>query len=316
MSNSVTNVEIEDVLSSIRRLVSEDTRPKTQNDTLGEGKLVLTPADRIPDVDDATAPAQEAPTQAVAENHGDEPAPKAPEPMTIETRIAELEEAVNDQVDEWEPDGSEEMPANDDVASKVPSFMHRAAQDTGAVQDAYVYDEGPHEVAQDDAAPVSAESEAQADQPGTLSQGDHQTDDPHDLTADSTPKAEEQSAFDHHGAHEAEPQPDAEALPDADTIEDVVPAEDPQPQVDSGADTGPAQEPTILRSQEAEDALEAALSDDVEDAAYLDEETIRDMVREIVREELQGVLGERITRNVRKLVRREIHRAMTSSELE
>ena len=40
------------------------------------------------------------------------------------------------------------------------------------------------------------------------------------------------------------------------------------------------------------------------------------MVAEIVRQELQGTLGERITRNVRKLVRREIHRALTSQDFD
>ena len=40
------------------------------------------------------------------------------------------------------------------------------------------------------------------------------------------------------------------------------------------------------------------------------------LVADIVREELQGALGERITRNVRKLVRREIHRALTAQELD
>jgi hypothetical protein len=48
----------------------------------------------------------------------------------------------------------------------------------------------------------------------------------------------------------------------------------------------------------------------------LDEAALRDLVGEIVRAELQGALGERITRNVRKLVRREIHRALTAQELE
>ena len=50
--------------------------------------------------------------------------------------------------------------------------------------------------------------------------------------------------------------------------------------------------------------------------ALLDEEALRDMVSDIVRQELQGALGERITRNVRKLVRREIHRALASQQLE
>jgi cell pole-organizing protein PopZ len=52
------------------------------------------------------------------------------------------------------------------------------------------------------------------------------------------------------------------------------------------------------------------------DDAVLDEEALRDMVSEIVRQELQGALGERITRNVRKLVRREIHRALASQDMD
>lgn len=52
------------------------------------------------------------------------------------------------------------------------------------------------------------------------------------------------------------------------------------------------------------------------DDQLLDEDALRELVSEIVRAELQGALGERITRNVRKLVRREIHRALTAQELE
>jgi len=48
----------------------------------------------------------------------------------------------------------------------------------------------------------------------------------------------------------------------------------------------------------------------------LDENALREIVRETVREELQGALGERITRNVRKLIRSEIHRALAAQELE
>ena len=53
-----------------------------------------------------------------------------------------------------------------------------------------------------------------------------------------------------------------------------------------------------------------------DDEAMLDEEALRQMVSDLVREELQGVLGERITRNVRRLVRREIQRAMALRDLE
>jgi hypothetical protein len=67
-------------------------------------------------------------------------------------------------------------------------------------------------------------------------------------------------------------------------------------------------------SHRAEEDDAALWADDGD--AIIDEETLRDMVSEIVRQELQGALGERITRNVRKLVRREIHRALTSQEFD
>jgi hypothetical protein len=47
-----------------------------------------------------------------------------------------------------------------------------------------------------------------------------------------------------------------------------------------------------------------------------DEEVLRDLVRDLIREELQGGLGERITRNVRKLVRAEIARALATREFD
>ncbi|MBK5946705.1 hypothetical protein CCR83_09730 [Rhodobacter veldkampii DSM 11550] len=61
---------------------------------------------------------------------------------------------------------------------------------------------------------------------------------------------------------------------------------------------------------ESEDLL--ALSDD----EIFDEEALRALIADVVRQELQGMLGERITRNVRKLVRREIQRALASRDFE
>lgn len=53
-----------------------------------------------------------------------------------------------------------------------------------------------------------------------------------------------------------------------------------------------------------------------EEPLVLNEEELRDMVAEIIRQELQGALGERITRNVRKMVRAEIRRALASKDFE
>jgi hypothetical protein len=52
------------------------------------------------------------------------------------------------------------------------------------------------------------------------------------------------------------------------------------------------------------------------DEGILDEETLREIVADVVREELQGALGQRITRNVRKMVRREIRIALAAEDLE
>jgi len=51
-------------------------------------------------------------------------------------------------------------------------------------------------------------------------------------------------------------------------------------------------------------------------AGGLDEDALRLLVSEVVREELNGPLGERVTRNVRKLVRREIYRILSSKEFD
>ncbi|MEO1239824.1 MAG: hypothetical protein AAFW64_09280 [Pseudomonadota bacterium] len=61
-------------------------------------------------------------------------------------------------------------------------------------------------------------------------------------------------------------------------------------------------------------SIDNVLAED--EPAILDESGLRDLVAEIVREELQGGLGERITRNVRKLVRAEIQRAFAARDLD
>lgn len=72
---------------------------------------------------------------------------------------------------------------------------------------------------------------------------------------------------------------------------------------------------TDTPQDEVEDDLDEGMNIPEEDQ-LLDEAALRELVGDIVRSELQGALGERITRNVRKLVRREIHRALTAQELE
>ncbi|APX89336.1 hypothetical protein BV394_06070 [Brevirhabdus pacifica] len=77
------------------------------------------------------------------------------------------------------------------------------------------------------------------------------------------------------------------------------------------ATTGPA-------PSEAEELDEVAPSERFGAASepVMDEEALRELVAEMVRAELQGALGERITRNVRKLVRREIHQMLAAQDFD
>jgi hypothetical protein len=69
-------------------------------------------------------------------------------------------------------------------------------------------------------------------------------------------------------------------------------------------------EPPVTRPEPA------APSAPEDDPFEIDEAILRELVGDIVRQELQGALGERITRNVRKLVRREIHRMLISQDFD
>lgn len=236
MSDPLTRAEIEDVLSSIRRLVAEGARapaaPQPASDAPGAaGRLVLTPAQRVaapsPPAADPTATIREAArrlaeAQAVAHPAAEVPAAGAGGGAglaSLEETIAELEAAVAASGGEWEPDGSEAPPRP----------------------------------------PVS-------------------------------------------GATAARPAPPAPpARPEGAPGPDLPPAGGPASNVHSL---------TVARRPPAGPAPAPRLPEGLDEAA------LRDLVAGIVREELQGALGERITRNVRKLVRAEIARALASRQFD
>ncbi len=273
MSDPVTNVEIEDVLSSIRRLVSNGQSERLNvtvaapqgAEVQGADRLVLTPALRVDEpmaevhAHSAEAAEPEAPsvwTDTVGpeaeiefQNEGtpegieaeDTQVDDAPDvPSELSAQAAEFEAMVAGRDDQWEPDGTSDDDYAGDTAASALSWS-----ETNEVE---------AEVDEDEAAPSIDPDWDEAD----------------DLASD-------RHVQDWQGA-------DADA--DADAVR-------PTPAAD--ADHG-----------------EGLLMDD----AVLDEDALRDLVAEIVRQELQGALGERITRNVRKLVRREIHRALTSQDFD
>jgi len=127
----------------------------------------------------------------------------------------------------------------------------------------------------------------------TIEWQDHGVEDPTELRAATSPVSE--------------PEPTPNISDDlADQTNSVAEATEA---TEAAAQTTP--EP-LDAEPESDEIIDLLAGDD----AILDEESLRELVADIVRQELQGALGERITRNVRKLVRREIHRALTAQELD
>jgi cell pole-organizing protein PopZ len=242
MSDPMTNVQIEDVLSSIRRLVSEDHRPAYGTSAKADpatGKLVLTPALRIVPAPEKEPGEVEHPRASRAEMFSTvrkraqlDPEHSARQEfgfdsISHEAAAAVLEAALSRRADDWEPDGSE-------VAS-------------GSV--------------------------------------------------DWTIEWDADGGFDEvQGGSFAKP-----------TVGEDAPVDWQDDMASGEAD------PSIIEPRHQDETF-SVLED--EDDTIVDEETLREIVRDIIREELQGGLGERITRNVRKLVRAEIKQALATRDFE
>ncbi|MBY6046394.1 hypothetical protein [Vannielia litorea] len=383
MSDPMSNVEIEDVLSSIRRLVSENaTRPRPQAEAgppsdspKADDALVLTPSLRVGD-DPETAPEEGAaeepaiePAEAEAQDESaldaswaelaDSDAPEeggveelasqpgAPEDA-LQSRVAGLEEAFDDG-DAFEPDGSE-------VAASESSYDWDDEDDTDTVIDLSTPDipagrlhftwaepddvidltpEAPDEAPEPAVSaeaelpeePALAEAEWEAPQEDLSEEAEAEEDWPEpeeDWTAPDLPLPEEAEA----AAMEAS----AEDAPEAEEIEMEADAPLVFRSSHRAASHAPEPEDAALDGYViSTDARDAATSveedddpwepevdhiafadtlDDLAAPALIDEARLADLVSEVVRAELRGRMGERITQNVRKLVRREIARAL------
>jgi hypothetical protein len=353
MSEPMSAVEIEDVLSSIRRLVSEDLRPthRLVSAALEQGpsKLILTPALRIvsdgrgalpepadgsdephdlrlvlqnADPDEANETAETAEIFPVfgsvrqqdqlerqsrdLKAAGDGQLPDANFLATAMSRINGLASA-NDNTDlvgqsdrietalaavgaavgpeEWEPDGGEPAPQARAWADAVWNSADAADDVVQPDQDATL--DLTEAADLDPADAVEAEVEAEAGDVFDAATSDMWSGDAR--------------------AHDVQ----------ADTV--VAPAASESDWDLSGQDTIVFQDIAVLRndSRDYDGALAPADGMDFDDTAgFLNEDVLREIVRDMIREEFQGNLGERITRNVRKLVRAEINRALLSRDFE
>lgn len=88
--------------------------------------------------------------------------------------------------------------------------------------------------------------------------------------------------------------------------------DDPGPEPVVAAHPEPIAEPDRHWADraEAEAVAELTIGEPVDGDMSFDEAVLRELVRDLILAELQGKLGERITRNIRKMVRAEIARAI------
>jgi hypothetical protein len=291
--------DIEDVLSSIRRLVSEDLRPvspKTpvskepvaqakrampKHSTTGaDGKLLLTPALRV--VSD-TFDAPEAPYTFVEDDRPSEPALLLRMTTSSDDSLASAQAGQED----WLPEDSAEFDATPGWAPEelpedtTPDIARDMPDETRVEQSASQLSSDVTRVVNEIAAGVAAgddewESET-GDAPAIAWQAPEWSDEA-EVVEDSPLDASAAKAI----ADKAEAAAVAEILASA-----------------AGVGAG------IASDSAAPDG-----------EARFDEAVLRDLVRDLIHQELSGPLGERITRNVRKLVRTEINRARTTSALD
>ncbi|NIZ61357.1 hypothetical protein DL239_10260 [Sedimentitalea sp. CY04] len=382
MSEPVTHSEIEDVLSSIRRLVSEDGREsplpiKPAPKTKSVPRLVLTPSLRVTnDLVTSSDRSESTENTLSAELSAGEMSAAV---MIDEDRVGELSQAGRPEAQpsvslkNEQPDEALEvkqsvalvleqpvtaLPSVEPVVFGNDTIVHQVAEQAGEEPKAE-----PEQAAETAAArsetETLAETQAEAlgdapwQKPGaTLFAAAGVTGSTSDCEAEADVSADTKSSASFAekiaaleaaiGQADEQWEPDGEsneanagtsfetlAWEDLEEeLDEVAPfataeTEEPvdvNPQVDVTPEVTPASDqPTFDRAEadvlDSTHLAEQAVADEVlggiaDDETVMDEETLRELVTDIVREELQGALGERITRNVRKLVRREIHRAL------
>ena len=241
MAGPLSSSEIEDVVSSVRRLVSADERVRPVSRDLGPDKLLLTPALRV-----VSEPAA-AVAPLILTVPLDEPSVK-PEAAMADGGGPQLVEA------DWEDEIWQEEPLS--LAELALGAEEAEVVDAAEAASAIVV---PLVRSPDQGAAAGLGADVGAADPATAP------------------------------AEEAGPGLDSD-LPAAEPR--------PQPSIDEGDEV-----PTLVDS-------------DGNPLTVLDEDALYEIVRTLIREELQGALGERITRNVRKLVRAEINRALTARALD
>ena len=293
MTENVANVDIEDVLSSIRRLVSDESTPRKVVSVDGTPaqpapKLVLTPALRI--IPEAGGFPDQAPDAGRTGSTGNEDKGTSSDVAlsALESTIAALETAVGGQIGDWEPDGSE----NEPILDPPPAMFKKSISER---------EDGPEARAE---APVASDPATDAVKHSArrlnLSV-------PRDEPVASPDAAGKSNAADPSPVAKPDRAPlivrPAEAVGGTADFENAGGA----PPLAETTETAAEQDATVPVPETAASPAPTAEPDADIEEVLLDEETLRTMIATVVRDELRGAFGEEITRNLRKLIRREIH---------
>lgn len=312
MSDPVTNVEIEDVLSSIRRLVSESGGSASRSSA--EAQQPAPRAEATPKTEAETKAERPAPAPAPQAAAGMDKLVLTPALRIAETGAAQPEEEAAPQEPETQtvPAEAPSDPPQEPEATVAPDAASDDAPDAGPVS------EGDTPAAENDSLKRRIEQlEAAVSTQDESWDEDESHDDSDSDSAEALPWEDHDS-----GALEPEAATYFSQVDEAGETEAEDLAEDLTEQAIKQAtehatehtEDHPTEAPTDAASQDS--AAQAAYDYLAGEETLIDEEALREMVAEIVRQELQGALGERITRNVRKLVRREIHRALMAQEFD
>jgi len=226
----------------------------------------------------------------------------------LEATLAELEAAASPSGEGWEAEASVSdtpRPSNvTDLYGRL-SFKHSASADTAEPAPVFV-----------EPAPVSAEpapiaDESIADEPVVVPEPAVEL--PHDQAIAPSAPVEAVTEAVTEAVAEAAPEPVPESvLPTTDTtaVEDITFA---LPETEDAAFDRALARAAMAEDEASDEAADDVgdfdVEDDVEEDVF-DEDMLRALVAQIVREELHGQLGERVTQQVRKLVRSEIAKAL------
>ena len=303
MSESLDSNGIEDVVSSVRRLVSPEARPRSRD--AGSDPLLLTPALRVAPVAEVIAPlilSRPLPDP--------EPAVTEPEPAAVAASGGAEAEAGAVQA----------AAAADTEDAAIEAELHAIL--TGGGVD--VEPEPTAPVGVDGVPSQSGVGDVQvAGDEAELVVVDADWDGPvwvePDVSLAEAALTAEVAELVEPLDEAVEPQP----VPEAAIGEVAVPASPVGPRLGQ-ADVvpfplAPVAVPALddaVATGAADEARAEPHGDAAAAAAELDEAALARLVRSLIREELQGALGERITQSVRKLVRAEINRALAARALD